>query len=265
MSSYAIRGLVAAIVLSICSGCKPELGAAPFLCNPPPGKPRCPDGYRCQRYKGREVCILDGVQVPHQQPPHKDSAGPAADTGKTKDAGGQDSGKTGAEKVVVTEFLANPRVVPDADGEWLELYNPGSKPVNLNGWTLKDKGTDLHKIQAPGGKLLVPAGGFVLIGANMNRARNGNVAVAYAFKQFFLANGSDEIVLVDGNNRVVDELAYSTALGFRLPDGASLSIRRSLNPVTADKSRGANWCAEQKPWSGSAGDKGTPGQPPICN
>jgi hypothetical protein len=31
--------------------------------------------------------------------------------------------------------MYDPSVVPDADGEWFELYNKGNEQVDLMGWT----------------------------------------------------------------------------------------------------------------------------------
>ncbi|MCA9665647.1 MAG: hypothetical protein KC503_08665 [Myxococcales bacterium] len=48
--------LSTASVLAIAYGCSPDLGDAPFLCNP--GSPRCPTGYTCN---AANVCVKDGV------------------------------------------------------------------------------------------------------------------------------------------------------------------------------------------------------------
>ncbi len=39
--------------------------------------------------------------------------------------------------VLISEFLPNP-AGKDADGEWIELFNAGAEPADLNGWFLKD-------------------------------------------------------------------------------------------------------------------------------
>lgn len=39
--------------------------------------------------------------------------------------------------VLISEFLPNP-AGKDADGEWIELFNSGTEPVDLSGWVLKD-------------------------------------------------------------------------------------------------------------------------------
>ena len=52
-----------------------------------------------------------------------------------------------AGNLMITEIMQNPLLVLDAAGEWFEVYNPTSSPINMNGWKIKDDGTDLHTIQ----------------------------------------------------------------------------------------------------------------------
>ncbi|MBL7828750.1 MAG: lamin tail domain-containing protein, partial [Saprospiraceae bacterium] len=54
----------------------------------------------------------------------------------------------GAAQILINEFLAsNASVNSDneygAFSDWVELYNPGSNPVNLDGWHLSDSGDPL--------------------------------------------------------------------------------------------------------------------------
>jgi len=59
--------------------------------------------------------------------------------------------------IVITEIMQNPAILLDDVGEWFEVHNTGATPVNLDGWTIKDLGTDSH-IVASGGTAIVPAG-----------------------------------------------------------------------------------------------------------
>ncbi len=58
------------------------------------------------------------------------------------------------DKVVISEFMAsNIRTLADRDrqySDWIELYNPGSTPVNLEGWFLTDDRGNLKKWRFPG-------------------------------------------------------------------------------------------------------------------
>jgi hypothetical protein len=54
---------------------------------------------------------------------------------------------------IISEFMAsNATTITDQDGDyadWLELYNPDTAPVNLNGWYLTNKSTKLTKWKIP--------------------------------------------------------------------------------------------------------------------
>ena len=278
-----LTSLYTPLILLTVGGCAPpDLGDAPFFCNS--GSPQCPEGYHC----AVDTCVRDGVDLSLQdggqkpdkatptdgkqpptdgkqpptdgkkpptdttQPP-KDTKPPPKDiTPPPKDTGGK-------VVILITEFMPNPDAVYDSEGEWLELFNPGSAAVNINGWKLKDLGQDSHVI-AYSGPLMVPAKGYLILGTNTNKAQNGNVNVKYAYKKFFLANSADEVYLLDNNGKTVDAFSYSPAKGFNLPQGASLSVKYP----NVDKNLAASWCVETKPWSGSKGDKGTPGLNPGC-
>ena len=57
------------------------------------------------------------------------------------------------EKVIISEFMAaNSRVLADRDREysdWIELFNAGGTPVNLDGWFLTDSRANLKKWRFP--------------------------------------------------------------------------------------------------------------------
>ena len=64
--------------------------------------------------------------------------------------------------VVITEFMKDPVRVADSFGEWIELLNTTASPIDIDGWTLTDDGSDLHVIDN-GGALVIPAGGRLVI------------------------------------------------------------------------------------------------------
>src|ERR1041385_3751252 len=74
-----------------------------------------------------------------------------------------------ADDLLITEFMAvNAGPLVDEDGEtsdWIEIHNPGTNAVNLNGWFLTDKSSDLTQWSfpatnlAPNGHLIVFASG----------------------------------------------------------------------------------------------------------
>ena len=98
--------------------------------------------------------------------------------------------------VVINEIIQNPSAVSDTNGEWFEIHNPTASPVDIDGWTIQDNDFDSHVI-SNGGPLNVPAGGYLVLGRNSNFATNGGVTVNYTYSNVNLANGGDELVLLD--------------------------------------------------------------------
>ena len=158
--------------------------------------------------------------------------------------------------LVITEVMQNPAAVADADGEWFEIYNGGSSAVDLNGWIIKDLGSDSHTINN-GGPLIISAGGFLVFGINANTGTNGGVNVDYQYSGFTLGNSDDEILLVmsDGTT-IIDEIAYDGGPNWPDPNGASMSLNPSKFNTT-DNDTGTNWFESVTPYG--SGDLGTPG------
>ncbi len=163
----------------------------------------------------------------------------------------------GFAQVVINEILQNPAAVPDGDGEWFEVFNPTGSAIDINGWTIEDNDFDSHVI-SNGGPLLVPAGGFLVLGNNGNSATNGGVAVDYVFSGHFLANGGDELVLLDGTMTEIDRVEWDGGPAFPDPNGASMSL---ISPGL-DNNVGAHWCTASTAFGD--GDFGTPGGANDC-
>ena len=83
-------------------------------------------------------------------------------------------------ELVINEIMQNPSAVGDDAGEWFEIHNPTGAAVDIDGWTIRDDGSDTHLINN-GGPLLVPAGGYVVLGNNADSGTNGGVTVDYSY------------------------------------------------------------------------------------
>ena len=159
---------------------------------------------------------------------------------------------------LLIEIMQNPATVGDNAGEWFELYNAGSGAVDVNGWTIADAGSDSHVINN-GGPLLIPAGSYLVLGNNTNTGTNGGANVDYGYGgSWFLANGDDEVILLDGGLNEIDRVEYDGGPVFPDPTGASMS----LSDPTLDNNDGSNWCTSTT--SFGAGDLGTPGAANTC-
>ncbi|PIV81376.1 hypothetical protein COW53_04715, partial [bacterium CG17_big_fil_post_rev_8_21_14_2_50_64_8] len=156
---------------------------------------------------------------------------------------------TFSANLYISEFLADPLIVSDSDGEWIELYNAGLETVNLNGWIVADVGSSAHS-HTIGSDLFVPAGGYVVLTRNGDFNSNGGVNSNYTYAGLQLTNTSDEIELRWPNGQVVDSVSWGSPSDLRITAGGSLE--RTGFPS-------GQWLTATAAWPGSAGDYGTPG------
>ena len=180
------------------------------------------------------------------------SGGDLGTPGTGPDAG-SGGGGGGSGGIVVTEIMQNPSAVSDANGEWFEVHNTSAQSINMNGWVIRDDGSDSHTINQD---VFVPAGGYIVLARNANSGTNGGITAAYQYSGFTLANGADEVVLVDGTGAIVDEAGYDGGATWPDPAGASME----LNDPANDNNLGANWATAVNALP--SGDKATPGSGP---
>ncbi|MCC6453596.1 MAG: lamin tail domain-containing protein [Caldilineaceae bacterium] len=154
-------------------------------------------------------------------------------------------------RLFLSEIMADPRAASDEMGEWIELYNGDTVPVNLDGWRLRDQDTDQAILS---GELWLPPGGYALLARTNDPALNGGVVVQMGYTGLQLANEQDELLLVTPWGLVVDQLVWGDGT-FNISTGASLE-RTGFDAA-------ATWATAHAPWPGSAGDLGSPGAPYI--
>ena len=149
--------------------------------------------------------------------------------------------------LVVSEFMANPAAVSDTAGEWLELFNNTINPIDVNGLSLADNGSDLHVIDN-GGPLLVGSGDYLLLARGADPASNGGLTPDYVYSGFVLGNSSDAIVLSDGATEIA-RIEY---------DGSLVSAGQSAELLTLPGIFG-NYALTPASLTYGDGDIGTPG------
>ena len=166
--------------------------------------------------------------------------------------------ETGSQLIVVSEAMINP-FGDDQQSEWIELYNPGSNTVSIEGWQLRDCNDQEWSITGP--SLTIPPKGFLLIGPNSDMGTNGGLDIAASYgDNFYLPNSVGSILLFDGSGfqgALVDQIRYSAFSPWDvLYAGTSIERITPLAKGTVPQS----W----KQGVGNYGDtenQGTPGQP----
>ena len=99
---------------------------------------------------------------------------------------------------VVINEIAWAGTAASSSDEWIELWNPGSSPINLSGWVLRGvDGTPTIGLTGT-----IPAGGFYLL-----ERTDDTVVSDIAADQFYtgdLGNFGETLHLLDSSNRLVD-------------------------------------------------------------
>ncbi|HMP81370.1 MAG TPA: lamin tail domain-containing protein [Verrucomicrobiota bacterium] len=117
-----------------------------------------------------------------------------------------------AAQPVISEFMAqNTAVLADEDGafsDWVEIYNPGSGTLDLNGYYLTDDASNLTKWQFP--TQVVEAGGFVVVFAS---GKNRAVAGSQLHASFALDVDGEYLALV-----ATDGVTVVSSFGAEYPE-----------------------------------------------
>jgi hypothetical protein len=169
--------------------------------------------------------------------------------------------------LIINEVLANPRSVgvadpvQDADGEWIEVYNAGRLPVQMQGMLLADSAASnrqpYHEIAS---SLLVQPGAYVVLGRNSNTAVNGGVPVDYVYGNAMnFGNSLDAIkisrVYTPSDTLTLDRTQYSSA-AVSAKDGVSRELKNpGLDNSNMD---GSNWADALVTSVYGRGGRGTP-------
>ena len=153
--------------------------------------------------------------------------------------------------VVITEIMANPSSVSDSYGEWFEITNTTDTIISLDGWTIKDNGSDMHLIQIENQDVAIDPGQFFVFARSGNLSSNGGVVSDYVYSGFSLSNTEDEMILVDSEGAVVDEVQYDSEWNF------SSGVSKEIHEVDLDNNLVENWFVSTISYG--SGDYGTPG------
>ena len=141
---------------------------------------------------------------------------------------------------LITEFLAvNDTTLADGDGrfsDWIEIHNPTSSPVSLEGWHLTDDRNDLARWPLP--NINLGGGEYVVVFASGQDVDNYVDSKGYYHTNFRLDGAGGDLLLVepDGetyNTTFLDYPEQSTDISFGISiDGVTETLLPSTAPLS---------------------------------
>lgn len=159
---------------------------------------------------------------------------------------------TNVPELVINEINYNSSNT-HATGDWVEIHNPLTYAVNLEGWMLKDDQND-HIFEFSADASIGP-GQFVIVArdtASFNALVTTNSSV-YGVPTFGFGNGGDVVRLFHNSGILVDEVTYMDTLPWPImADGLGPTLEL-LSPEL-DNTDPANWAA----WETRLGTPGSP-------
>jgi hypothetical protein len=163
--------------------------------------------------------------------------------------------------LVINEVLVNPAGTSiETAGDWVEIYNAGTRPVDLQNLAIADSAASGRRpYHIIGSSVVVPSGGYVVLGNTTNTTSNGGVPVDYAWGgSVALASSLDafKIARVYGTDTLtLDRTQYSSA-AVSAKDGISRELKNpALDNANMD---GSNWGDASVTSVYGSGGRGTP-------
>jgi hypothetical protein len=163
-------------------------------------------------------------------------------------------------QLVINEMLVNPGgTITDLNGEWIELYNAGSLPVDLQNLVIADSAAAgrraYHLISS---SVVVQPGAYVTLGKTTNTTLNGGVPIDYVHTMTGFPNsvGAFKISRVAGNDTLTLDRTQFANAAVSAQNGVS---RELLNPALDNSNMdGSNWADASVTAVYGPGGRGTP-------
>lgn len=152
-----------------------------------------------------------------------------------------------AGDIVISELMIDPVALTDTRGEWIEVYNASSRPIDLRGWTLRDASSS-HAIDGPA-PLVVAPGAYAVLATDASEIVACGIGALYDYASVTLNNSGDAIALLHCG-AVIDEVVY----GADQPGSASGVTPSALDATANDD--WSRWCPATAVMT--CGDRGTP-------
>lgn len=194
---------------------------------------------------------------------------PSAAGAKPSGHGGEDAGVTASSQppgvaeagvneaplepgaLVISELMIDPKTLSDAEGEWIELYNPGSRVIDLQRCELDDGGKTARRWMP---NLRIEPRAYVTIARQSTPGFRASATAALS-----LTNSADSLAVRCGGVEI-DRVSYSKAAGYPLVSGASLALDPTRLDARANDEASA-WCTGQQSYGPELGSPGLPNPP----
>lgn len=165
--------------------------------------------------------------------------------------------------IVINEIMFNPNTSNDQDGEWFEVANISGSDIDIDGWCIEE-GSGTHPIDNDG-PLIVPANGYLTLGASSNTGTSGIITHNYVYgNDITLNNTGDTLILHSGacgSSTEQDRVEYD--------DSSPWPGNNEANSIifcfgSSDNNQGDQWQLSTVN-DYEAGNFGTPGTENNCN
>jgi hypothetical protein len=155
-----------------------------------------------------------------------------------------------APPVLISELQYHP-AAENESGDWVELHNPGTEPIRLAGWNLRDHEDD-HDFLLP--EISLPPGGYIVLCQDAAKFSRVYPSVTNFVGDFVfgLGNEGDTIRLFDPTGNLIARITYNDKSPWPPePDGTGHTLQL-INPNT--------YSENPKDWKSSLTLGGTPGK-----
>jgi|GEM_PF-1376553 len=140
--------------------------------------------------------------------------------------------------------------------EWVEIYNPTDKDINLKGWTLTDNSGQATKINS---NKTIKAGSFAILSKSASTWKFWNVdpnALKVELGREIgdgLDNSGDRLILKNPKGTTVDALSYGNDTSVLNPSIPSVALGSSIERIVAgfDTDLASNWKEQPIPTPGN--------------
>lgn len=149
-------------------------------------------------------------------------------------------------KIVINEIMFDPLT---GNPEWVEIYNPGSKNVIINGWKFVESSNSISiydstfQILLPGSYIVIA--GDTTVYSRFPYLRTYDPSNKLIIKNLSLSNDGESIKITDMSNNTVEELTYSPKWhNPNIPEEKGYSLER-INPNLPGNADNWSSCADK--------------------